>query len=184
MLAFVGPPASAARDDGAAASALSYDCGTIALHTMLMIEGSATRVVSLEKCLSRADPRGYSMAQLRDAAGSCGLILTGVQLPRSDRAPATPALVLTNREGHGHFLVIRPVGHSGKLIQVFDSVGPPFVIDAAELCASREWTGMALVPSRINWPLSIACGFLIVSTSTLVLLLIGARLRATSPIEP
>ena len=55
------------------------------------------------------------------------------------------------RTQHGHFLVIRPVGHTGKLVQIVDSLQSPEVIDKSVLLASPEWTGLALVPGRISW---------------------------------
>lgn len=118
------------------------------------------------------------MAELREAARACGLTLVGVRLPRSGHAPDRPALVFLEGEDHGHFLVVRPVGHSGKLIQVIDSIGDPVVMDAADLYASNQWTGLALVPVRPNWPLRIAVGLMILSGFSFVLLLAASRSRA------
>ncbi len=90
------------------------------------------------------------MADLRDAARAHGLVLTGVTLRRDGAAPDRPALVFMKREGHGHFLIIRPVGHSGRLVQIIDTIGDPSITDAAELYATPQWTGIALVPTRHN----------------------------------
>lgn len=88
------------------------DCGTIALHTLLTLEGREIPVDTLRARLPALSAKGYSMAELRDVAQACGLTLTGVKLPTGDHAPDRPALVFLRRDDHGHFLVIRPVGHS------------------------------------------------------------------------
>jgi hypothetical protein len=132
-------------------TAALYDCGTQALYTLLQLEGRPTDLRRLESHLPVPTPRGYSMGQLRDAAGFCGLELIGVRLRGGARAPDRPALAFLKRGPHGHFVVIRPVGHTGKLVQVIDPSGPIDVTDAANLYASREWTGLALIPARPNW---------------------------------
>ena len=177
-MAFLDAPAALASGTGPPSDIKKYDCGTIALHTLLAIEGRATRIDVLQACLPSPSPRGYSMAELRDAAQAFGLPLMGVKLPRGDRAPDCPALVFTKRDGHGHFLVTRPVGHSGKLVQIIDSIGDPIVMDAVDLYASRQWTSLALIPIRPNWPLRFAIGVLVVSSLTFVLHLIASRSRA------
>jgi ABC-type bacteriocin/lantibiotic exporter with double-glycine peptidase domain len=155
-----------------------YDCGTIALHTLLALEGRATHIDTLRTRLPAPSPRGYSMAELRDAAHSFGLALTGVKLSGSGGAPDRPALVFLKRDDHGHFLVVRPVGHSGKLIQIIDSTGDPIVLDAVDLYASPQWTGLALMPLRPNWPLRVAFTMLMIFSSAFLVLLIASRNRA------
>jgi Peptidase C39 family len=173
-------PASLAGSVDAPSEIVAYDCGTVALHALLAIEGCATRFDALQARLPAPSPQGYSMALLRDAAGTCGLSLTGVKLVASGRAPDRPALVFTKRGEHGHFLVVRPVGHSGKLIQIIDSTGDPIVMDAIDLYASPQWTGLALVPTRPDWPLRVAVGVLVISGLTFVLLLVANRLRGAA----
>jgi len=155
----------------------TYDCGTTALYTLLALEGRPTRLDQVKSRLPALDPRGYSLAQLRIAARACGLVVSGVRLPRNDRAPDRPALVFLEREGHGHFLVIRPVGHSGRLIQVMDSVGAPSVVDAAELHHSPEWTGLALIPARSDWSLRVSALVLAAAILSLFSLLIMSHRR-------
>ncbi|MGC8642608.1 MAG: cysteine peptidase family C39 domain-containing protein [Isosphaeraceae bacterium] len=127
-----------------------YDCGTLALHMLLAIEGIPTDIAALESRLPPPGPEGHSMAELRGAAGSIGLRLSGERLsletPPLDRC----ALVLVQRGVHGHFVLVRPVGHSGKLVQVIDPATEPRVVEAADLVAAPGWTGMALLPYRPN----------------------------------
>jgi hypothetical protein len=153
-----------------------YDCGTFALHTLLAIEGSPTPIDTLKSHLPGGRPNGYSMAELRDAAGTLGLALIGVIIPRSDRAPDRPALVFLKWKDHGHFVVARPVGHSGKLIQIIDLSDDPIVVEAAEFYASPGWTGLALVPRRRSWAWSIVASLLVSGFSILALHTLG-RLR-------
>ncbi len=177
-IAFSTAPGGWADDTGPPSDIAKYDCGTIALHTLLALEGRSIRIETLRTRLPAPGPQGRSMAELRDAARACGLSLMGVKLARTDRAPDRPALVFLNRDEHGHFLVVRPVGHSGKLIQIIDSTGDPMVMDATDLYASPRWTGLALLPVRPNWPLRIAIAGLTVSGLTLVLRLVASRFRA------
>ncbi len=167
-----------AEENRARSEVVSYDCGTIAVHTMLALEGRAMPIDTLRAHLPAPGPKGHSMAELRDAARACGLTLAGVELSRSNHAPDRPALVFLKQGDHGHFLVVRRVGHSGKLIQVIDSTGDPVVMDAVDLYASSQWTGLALIPARPNWPLRIALGSMVFSGFTFVLLLAASRSRS------
>ena len=128
-------------------------CGPMALCLMLQLEG---RPGGPQAVVSHLPPRssgGYSMWELREAAKAMGLTLTGVRVGRGDPAPDRPILALLDKKPDGHFVVVRPVGRTGKLVQVIDPVGQLEVLDASALYASPEWTGMALIPSRPNWPL-------------------------------
>jgi len=152
-----------------------YDCGTLALRTILALEGRAVPVDAVRSALPGEGKTGRSMAELRDAARALGLTLMGVSLPRSDRAPDRPALVLLKREDHGHFVVVRPVGPSGRLIQIIDPNGDPIVTDAADVYASPEWTGLALIPKRPNWAFRVATSLFAVACSVCALRLLVKR---------
>lgn len=134
-----------------------YDCGTRSLYAILRLEGRSCDLTALSASLPSPAPLdGYSLLQLREAARRCGLDSMGVALKRSESACDRPILAYVKRNGHGHFLVVRPVGHTGRLVQVIDGYRPPEVLDAADLYASPEWTGLALIPTRPNWPAWIA----------------------------
>ena len=178
-----------AEEDFPPGEITQIDCGLIALHTLLALEERPTSMKSLRSRLPASRPQGYSMAEIQDASQHFGLTLKGVRLPRSDRAPYLPSIVYVEREDHGHFLVVRPVGHSGNLVQVIDSTGDPVVLDAVDLYASNQWTGLALLPVRPNWPLRTAVGLLIISSFSFVVLLVANRYRparegASRPSEP
>jgi hypothetical protein len=168
----------ASRGDEARTHALpTYDCGFQAIWILLSLEARPTAIPQLEARLPAPSPRGYSMKELRDAAGASGLGLTGIFLRKGSRVPDRPALVFLKRGQHGHFIVIRPVGHTGKLIQVIDSVEAPQVKELADLYASPEWTGLALVPSRPNWAARVAGALALLSGIGLILAFAIPRLR-------
>ena len=126
-----------------------YDCGAVGLCSLLNLEGVPITLEGLEPYLPPRSDRGYSMVQLRDAARSVGIHLVGVRLPKKAPRLDRPALVhLTNQGGHGHYCVIRPVGHTGKLLQILDSDAPPRVVEAPHFFESAAWSGLALVPAR------------------------------------
>jgi hypothetical protein len=173
-----GSLACSAADFRPPAEIRTYDCGTIALHTLLVIEGRSLGVDELRARMPPLALRGRSIAELRDAARATGLQLVGVSLAKGTRAPDRPALVFFRRGEHGHFAVIRPVGHSGKLIQVIDIAEAPTVMDASDLYASPEWTGLALIPRRPNPAFVLLATLLAVSGSILLALLVSSWLRA------
>ena len=59
-----------------------------------------------------------------------------------------PAIVFLDKGGHGHFVVVRPVGHTGRMVQVIDGGHSVEVVDRSAMTSRAEWTGLALVPSR------------------------------------
>jgi ABC-type bacteriocin/lantibiotic exporter with double-glycine peptidase domain len=152
-------------DESVPSATATYDCGTLALYNLLRLEGHPTDLATLESRLSSPSPRGHSMQQLRDAARSFGLDLIGVRLSKRHGSLDRPALVFLKEGHHGHFLVIRPIGQTGKLIQMLDSNRMPDVVDAADLFASPRWTGLALIPDRPNWSMrAVVALFLIALT--------------------
>ena len=142
-------------DDPMPARGTAHDCGFISLLSLLRLEGFPTSLQRLEHELPAPQPNGHSMKDLRDAAHARGLKLTGVSLTKDLRAVDRPMIIFLNRGKHGHFVVIRPVGHSGKLVQVIDSNREPEVLDKTDLVARRDWTGLALIPDRPDWPFRI-----------------------------
>ena len=135
------------------------DCGTKALYFLLRLEGRSTDPARIVAALdgvaapseTKEPVQGRSMRDLRDAAGRLGIKLDGVRWPSGPTPPDRPVIAFLDRKPHGHFVTVRPVGHSGKLVQVFDGETDPKVIDAAKLIATSEWTGLILAPRRANW---------------------------------
>ena len=117
------------------------------------------------------------MKELRDEARKRGVALRGVKLRAGER-PEGPSIVFFGDGGHGHYVVARPVGHSGKLVQVLDPNEPPEVMDFDEFEARPRWTGLALVPDPPSWPRRI--GVAIAGGGIAGLAMIGWRRRGRS----
>ena len=83
-----------------------------------------------------------------EASLALGLPLRGVSLDLTDTPLDRPALVHLKRGNEGHFVVIRPVGHSGKLVQVIDPIDGVEVLDTQVLLSSAFWTGHAFDPNQ------------------------------------
>lgn len=123
-------------------------CGVSALFSLCRLEGNAVILTSVSKALPDHGIAGHSLAELKQAADALGLPLNGVRIESTDWPLDRPALVHLDRKPHGHFVVIRPVGHSGRLVQIIDGVDEPEVVEVVRLFTSPEWTGAALVPLR------------------------------------
>jgi hypothetical protein len=152
-----------------------YDCGAKALYILFRLEGFSRTLDEAGKQIDAA-PEGHSMAELRDIARTHGLYLDGVRIGKTvprDR----PSLVYIRRGNHGHYLIVRPVGHTGRLVQTIDGADLPEVVEASELCASPGWTGLALVPRRTDW---FARALVAVCFGVLVVGLLGVALRLRS----
>lgn len=148
LLLGIASVGTARPEEHPSASSATSDCGTQALYVLLRLEGRSVEPARLGAILPPPRPDGHSMKELRDAARVVRLDLAGVRIRRSDRAPDRPILALVHDGPHGHFIVVRPIGHTGRLVQVIDGIRPPRVVNAAVLYASPGWTGLALIPHR------------------------------------
>ncbi len=88
------------------------------------------------------------MKELRDAARACGLNLDGIELRPSEKSPRDASIAWLRQGPHGHFVVVRPVGHTGKLVQVIDLSERIEIVDASQLYSSSAWTGLVLMKRR------------------------------------
>ncbi len=100
------------------------------------------------------------MKELREAARSFGLRLDGVFIGKKAELIDRPILVFLKVDRKGHFLVVRPVGHTGKLAQVIDSNQQTRVMEKSDLVASDQWTGLVLAPRRTDWSLALTIAIL------------------------
>lgn len=144
----------------------AIDCGPRSLYLLLQLEGRPTELDRIVALLPRSEGRGASLLEIRDAARSCGLTLTGVQLGSKALNLDRPAIVHLNRAPHDHFVVVRPFGHTGKLVQVLDPNRRPEVMDKDQFLASPEWSGAALIPTRPNYRLAgmLSLGMVVVAS--------------------
>ena len=98
------------------------------------------------------------MKQLQSAARAQGLNLVGALLKKDPRSIDRPMIVFLKQGIHGHFIVVRPVGRTGGIIQIFDPNGPVRVVDKSDLFSGSEWSGLAPIPDRPNWLSRIGWG--------------------------
>jgi hypothetical protein len=150
----------------------SIDCGPSALYNLSRLVGQPLGLDEIRSHLPMSRSGNFSMEELSRSALACGLRLRGVLLAKGEeRAIDRPMLVFLNRGEHGHFLVVRPVGTSGKLVQVVDSANPPTVMDKSTLLAAKSWTGLALIrddsrpwvgPARIAGGAILAVGLALI----------------------
>ncbi len=152
------------------------DCGLLSLYAWLRFEGSGLAIDDLAGRLPTQTPGGYSPAELRDASP---VPLVGVDLGRDPASIDGPAIVYLDRGDRGHYVVVRPVGHTGRLVQVVDPAGRNEVIDADRLARSREWTGLALIRHRHAWPVR-PFAFVTAAAAILLIVPLGRALRRRS----
>lgn len=152
------------------------DCGTLAAFNLLRLEGRAVDLLVLRDQLGAPPARGHSMLDLREAVQAQGLDAEGIRYPTPLSNLDRPIVAYLDRSPHGHFIVVRPVGHTGRLVQVFDGLSAPSVIDADRLSDEPGWTGLALRPRRPpGWP-SIAAGAAVLILGATVVWSLGRRL--------
>jgi len=138
----------------------TYDCGSLSLYNFLRLESIPADLSAIERHLPEATEQGRSFYDLTQVARKFGLELQGVRLIDPNEVPRQTALAHLQQEDHGHFVVLRPVGHSGRLFQVIDGLAPPSVIDIDEIRQSESWTGLLLVQKNGGvWALAKRLGF-------------------------
>lgn len=139
----VGVSPAAGSGDG------SLDCATGALYHFAKLNGSDVELAALGDLFPDLPSEGHSLATIQGVAARIGVELRGVKLHKHDKALSDLTIAHLDRGEQGHFVVLRPVGASGKWIQIIDPAGQPMILDKQELLESPEWTGMALVrPGR------------------------------------
>lgn len=136
----------------------SWDCGTVAVYHLLRLTGHSLDLGGLRSVLGTPGPQGHPFRELREAAGHFGLAVDAVMLPKQRSAIQGPVLLFAKLGREGHFFVVRPVGHTGQLVQILDGDHAPSVVDAEKLFNSAGWTGLALVPHRPNLIVMAASG--------------------------
>lgn len=140
---FAQPVSTRASEAG---GTTTLDCGVNALYLLLQLEGRPVTFDRLESMLPPRHPDGYSMAELSGASRSLGLSLEGVRFAKGDKPLTRPAIAFFKDAKGGHFMVLRPVGTTGTMVQVIDPPNVPLIADYDWVFESRPWMGRILVP--------------------------------------
>lgn len=122
------------------------DCGAYCLYLMARLEGRAIDVPKLERALPARHPAGSSMLELQRSARALGMRFRGIRFGKNDAPLDRPAIAFLNASGEGHYVVLRPVGFTGTMVQVMNPPLVPRVIDYKNLFNTPSWTGRLLVP--------------------------------------
>ena len=86
------------------------------------------------------------MADLRAASAQNGVRLRRAKFVKGDGPLDRPAIAFLSLANEGHFVVLRPVGVTGTMVQVLDPPFAPRVVDYKDILSGRQWTGRVLVP--------------------------------------
>jgi hypothetical protein len=122
------------------------NCGITSLYLLLELSGKPTDLSVIERMLPSHTTQGYSLAELQAAAHRRGLSVRGVRLRRSDLPLDRPVIAYMRGPHTGHFVVLRPVGTTGTMVQIFDPPSPPRVLDYDRLLHHPGWTVRLLMP--------------------------------------
>ena len=163
--------------DDAPTDSSTLDCGTIALYGYLRSEGVTLSLADLTARLPVPRKSGHSLLELLQVARDLGVNARGVRWTDVGPRPDRPFLAYLRSERHGHFFVVRPVGHTGTLVQILDPNQPPDVIDSVAMTSDPRWTGIGLYvqPRLVPWS-SMAFGA--VGVGAIVAAVIEGRRRS------
>ena len=85
----------------------------VRVYHVLHLTGRPTELDDIRSALPEPAHGGRSILELRNAAATCGLRLDAVVLPKRRSAISGPTLLFVKQRKEGHFMVVRPVGHTG-----------------------------------------------------------------------
>ena len=166
-------PSMAARAAGPEET-IKPDCGVNALFILLRVEGRAVLLEALISALPPRHPDGYSMAELSAAAKSFGLELEGIRFGPGDKALERSAIAFLKSAKGGHYVVLRPVGSTGTMVQVIDPPNAPWIADYDRIFAVKSWTNRIIYPRR-GWLGGEKYVLLVVCLSALLLIIAFRR---------
>ncbi len=125
-------------------------CGPVSLYLFLRLNGLKVSYDDVVAGFGSHHKIGATLADMKQAAGNCGLAVECVRvraLPdvrRSIIAYLNPG----DRTNAGHYIVVRPIGETGTMVQVISPPSMPRARDRSDLCADPAWTGIVIVPAN------------------------------------
>ena len=145
-------------------------CGLRSLFILLQLQGLAIHLDAIEQLLPASGSKGHSMADLQDAARGVGLRLKGIRVRERDLPLDRSSIAYMNYQGDGHFIVLRPVGTTGTMVQIIEPPNAPRIVDYTDLLAHPAWTGKLLVPESTTehffpWIVGAGVGMIAASAS-------------------
>ena len=139
--------ASLLGDEERDESRLVNDCGVNSLYLLLRLRSAEVELSNLRRILPHTEAHGLSMAEIQEASARYGVPLRGKRIGPDDVPIDRPTIVLLKSGANsGHFVVLEPVGVSGKKVMILDFPRPAQIVDYADLIAGDAWTGLALAP--------------------------------------
>lgn len=121
------------------------DCGAKCLYVALRQLGAGPATYEeLRRHLGRPSKDGYSLLQLRDAAGHYGLHSEGLQLDREDLESFSVDQCVMLHLNPGHFVLLDRI--QGDQVRVFEPAMGSIMCRPADLL--NEWSGTVLVIAR------------------------------------
>jgi ABC-type bacteriocin/lantibiotic exporter with double-glycine peptidase domain len=128
----------------------SPTCGTMALLNLIQLSAQKCTLEEVQAALPGQDARGHSLEELREGAKRFRLTVDGIQLLKEAQFDR-PLIAFVEQQGHGHFVAIRPAGHTGRKVQILDGLADPRVVDLHDLIREPGWTGLALISRQPRW---------------------------------
>jgi MYXO-CTERM domain-containing protein len=149
-------PTARPQEEDVDASGSLRGCGLRCLYLLFLMSGK--QVPQSPRWHSSAENAEHlvSMSELQSIARESGMTLRGEVLSVDEAQPDRPMIAYLEYPGGGHFVVVRPVGRTGTMVQVLDPNREPFILDHKHLSSLPGWTGRVLVPrgpSEISKPL-------------------------------
>ena len=122
------------------------DCGAKSLVLLLSLLGHKISIQDVLATLPPNRAQGVSLSDLQASARALGLRLRGVNLDARNIPLTKPAIAFVKLQDSGHFVVLRPVGVTGKIVHDIDPPSAPFIMDYDRLLGGAAWTGRVLIP--------------------------------------
>lgn len=145
LLSLLAEGDASPRQDASSIEHGWLSCGFASLYVLQHWMGGA---LNLEQ-LRAADHGPISMLELITVAGQSGIVLHGVKLSAGDFPLREPHILHFSRGPVGHFMVARPVGQTGRLIQLFDPPSNYLFVYQDDLLNDPTFSGYALRP--VTW---------------------------------
>jgi ABC-type bacteriocin/lantibiotic exporter with double-glycine peptidase domain len=139
------PPPSESTD-------IEPDCGLKALYNLMHLSDLEVDYVSIADALPPLHRDGYAIGELRDAASRLGMRTAAYRLRLADLPRDRPSLARLHvpLRDAGHFVVFRPVGTSGRLVQMLSPPYVPRILDLVEITPRGNPELQVLVPVSLT----------------------------------